>query len=80
MSIVSHLSLTMVPLMIGVVFSQTETLQKAWHRKPSVSPGSASSDTIRQNDGETRLGSANKLSSPTKNGQTRTVGSRDNLR
>ncbi len=30
MSILSRLSLTMVPLMIGIMFSQTEILREAW--------------------------------------------------
>jgi hypothetical protein len=34
MSVLSHLSLTMVPLMVGVMFSQTEALRKVWHWKP----------------------------------------------
>ena len=32
MSILSHLSLTMVPLVIGVTFSQTEILREAWKK------------------------------------------------
>ncbi len=32
MSILSHLSLTMVPLVIGVIFSQTEVLREAWKK------------------------------------------------
>ena len=32
MSILSHLSLTMVPLVIGVMFSQTEVLREAWKK------------------------------------------------
>jgi hypothetical protein len=28
----SHLSLTMVPLVIGVMFSQTEVLREAWKK------------------------------------------------
>ncbi len=73
MSIVSHLSLTLVPLMIGVMFSQTETLQKAWHRKPSVNPSSATSVIFSsQNDGELMLSSVNKMSSPKNDCETRT--------
>jgi hypothetical protein len=34
MSVLSHLSLTMVPLMVGVMFSQTEALRKVWNREP----------------------------------------------
>jgi hypothetical protein len=30
MSVLSHLSLTMVPLVIGAMFSQTEALKRAW--------------------------------------------------
>jgi hypothetical protein len=32
MSILSHLSLTMVPFVIGVMFSQTEKLREAWKK------------------------------------------------
>jgi hypothetical protein len=65
MSIVSHLSLTMVPLMIGVMFTQTETLQKAWRSIPSVSPGSYDGGVSMR---EMRLGSVNKISSPKNDG------------
>jgi hypothetical protein len=33
MASLSHLSLTMVPLVIGIMFSQTESLKKAWKKK-----------------------------------------------
>ena len=36
MSILSHLSLTMVPLVIGVMFSQTEVLREAWKKNAKV--------------------------------------------
>jgi hypothetical protein len=36
MSILSHLSLTMVPLVIGVMFSQTEVLREAWKKNTKV--------------------------------------------
>jgi hypothetical protein len=36
MSILSRLSLTMVPLMIGVMFSQTEILREAWKKKAKM--------------------------------------------
>ena len=47
MSILSHLSLTMVPLVIGVMFSQTEVLSEAWKKDAnakmiSVVPGESS--------------------------------------
>jgi hypothetical protein len=80
MSIVSHLSLTMVPLMIGLVFSQTETLQKAWHKTPSVNPGSYGGSSVNFKNDDERLGSENTISSPKKDGETRTMDSLDNLR
>jgi hypothetical protein len=36
MSILSHLSLTMVPLMIGAMFSQTEILKEAWLKNVKI--------------------------------------------
>jgi hypothetical protein len=32
MSILSHLSLTMVPLVVGIMFSQTEILRETWKK------------------------------------------------
>ena len=37
MSILSHLSLTMVPLVIGVMFSQTEVIREAWTKDKVIS-------------------------------------------
>ncbi len=42
MSILSHLSLTMVPLMIGIMFSQSEILREAWKRKEKIAKGPSS--------------------------------------
>ena len=42
MSVLSHLSLTMVPLMIGIMFSQSEILREAWKRKEKIAKGPSS--------------------------------------